>query len=436
MRVVVPPTLLSMPLQVAAASLVALVFALGIAKAAPRALPPLAPHQTVVLEPGPYQGPWEITEEGVRLVAKGATLDGGGQGSALVLAAPGIAVEGLTVQNVGKESDFYAPDAAVWLIDCQACRVEGLRAEDVTTGVRIEASPGAVVQGAYLTGTREGPGITVYDSPRFALHESYVANFLDGIYLEYADGAAVLGNEVAKSWRYGLHLMFSRDVELAYNLVRDNRVGSALMYGRNAHYHHNVMRGHRGPLAFGLLVQEQADSCFEHNIVTENTVGMLIISASDNTFRSNEVAHNGFAFVIQRAPGEGASSALLSDNRFFGNLYDVAVDDPEASVALHGNSYDRASPLDLRGDGVSDLPYVPSSSYALLASRQPDLTLFALSPGMLLWEQAEAKVPGLRLMTLADHAAKRLVVEVPETSSRWAGLLLVVLALGVWRWLR
>ncbi|MBS3968391.1 MAG: right-handed parallel beta-helix repeat-containing protein [Truepera sp.] len=401
-------------------------------------LPPLNPGERLVLAPGTYYGPWEIDQPGVHLVAEGVVLDGGGQGSALILAAPGIVVEGLTVRNVGHQSDFYAPDAAVWLVECLACRLEGLVAEGVTTGVRIEGSLGAVVRDAYLTGTAKGPGITIFESPGAAVLDSYISNFLDGIYLERADNTRVIGNVVNQSARYGLHLMFSHNVELAFNQVLDNRVGSALMFGTRAHYHHNVMRGHQGPLAFGLLVQELADSLLEHNTIVSNTIGILAVSAEGNTFQHNELTGNGFGLLIQRAPGDGASSALLSNNRFLNNLYDVAIDDPEANVTLYGNAFDRASPLDLQGDGVSDLPYLPSSTFAILASRQPDLTIFALSPGILLWEQAEAAVPGLRLMTLADHAAWRLTVEPPEGDGfmAWSGWLLVALALGGWRWLR
>ena len=401
-------------------------------------LPPLNPGQRLVLAPGVYQGPREIAQPGVHLVAEGVVLDGGGQGSALILAAPGIVVEGLRVQNVGQQSDFYAPDAAVWLVECLACRLEGLVAEGVTTGVRMEGSLGAVVRGAYLTGTGQGPGITIFESPGAAVLDSYLSTFLDGIYLERADGARVSGNEVRRSARYGLHLMFSDQVELAFNRVLDNRVGSALMHGQGAYFHHNLLSGHQGPLAFGLLVQEQAHSRLEHNTITGNTIGILAVSAEGNSFQHNELNGNGFGLLIQRAPGAGASSGQLSQNRFLNNLYDVAIDDPEANLRLHGNAFDRASPLDLQGDGVSDLPYLPSSTFALLASRQPDLTLFALSPGILLWEQAEAKVPGLRLMTLTDNAAQRLAVEPPTGGSfmGWAGWLLVALAVGGWRWLR
>jgi nitrous oxidase accessory protein len=411
--------------------------ALSLSAAQAGSLPPLNAGQRLVLPPGTYQGPWEIAQPGVHLVAEGVVLDGGGQGSALILAAPGIVVEGLTVQNVGPQSDFYAPDAAVWLVECLACRLEGLRAEGVTTGVRMEGSLGAMVSGAHLTGTATGPGITIFESPGAAVLDSYLSNFLDGIYLERADNTRVIGNEVTGSTRYGLHLMFSHDVELAFNQVLDNRVGSALMYGRGAHYHHNVMRGHQGPLAFGLLVHELADSRLKHNTIADNTIGILAVSAEGNTFQHNELTGNGFGLLIQRVPGEGASSGLLSHNLFLNNLYDVAVDDPEANVILRGNAFDRASPLDLRGDGVSDLPYLPSSTFALLASRQPDLTVFALSPGILLWEQAEAAVPGLRLMTLTDNAARRLVEPLEDEGLMgWAGWLLVALALGGWRWLR
>ena len=49
----------------------------------------------------------------------------------------------------------------------------------------------------------------------------------------------------------------------------------------------------------------------------------------------------------------------------------------------------------------------------MLASRQPDLSLYALSPGVVLWESIEATVPAVRLMTLADPT--------PRTYPSWSG---------------
>ncbi|WP_456414831.1 NosD domain-containing protein [Oceanithermus profundus] len=398
-------------------------------------LPPLQPGDTLRLAPGVHAGPWTIDVPGVRLVAEpGAVLDGGGAGSALVLAAEGIAVEGLEVRRVGRGSDFYAPDAAVWLVDCPECTVRGLKAVGVTTGVRAEDSPRVRVEDCELQGLGDAPGITLYRTPGARVQGNRVEGFLDGIYLEHASGSRALENVSRGSRRYGFHLMFSRDVEVAGNRVEQGRVGSAVMYGARAWVHDNVFAGHVGPLAFGLLVQEQSESRFERNRVTGNTVGMLVVSSPDDVFRANDLFDNGFGVLVRRERDKGASALRFEGNRFRGNVYDLAVDDPEAKVAMRRNRYDRVRPLDLDGDGAADLPYVPSSSYALLTSRQPDLSLFALGPGMLLWERVEGRVPALRFMTLADAAPLPLAREGrPFAGFAW---ILALAGLGGGLWLR
>lgn len=398
-------------------------------------LPPLQPGDVLTLRPGVHAGPWAIETPGVRLVAEpGAVLDGGGSGSALVLAAEGIAVEGLEVRNVGRETDFYAPDAAVWLVDCPRCAVRGLVARGVTTGVRVEESPGAVVEACELEGLGDAPGITLYRAPEALVLGNRVRGFLDGIYMEYTSGGRALDNVALGSRRYGYHLMFSRGVEVAHNRVERGRVGSAVMYGAEAWVHDNVFAGHVGPLAFGLLVQEQNDSRFERNLVSGNTVGMLVVSSRGDVFRGNRIERGGFGVLVQRERDKGSSALVFEQNRFLGNVYDLAVDDPEARVVMREGRYDRVRPLDLDRDGAADLPYVPSSSYALFTSRQPDISLFALGPGMLLWERIEAQVPGLAFMTLADP--RPFPERAPRARAGVWGLGLVLLGIGGGLWLR
>jgi nitrous oxidase accessory protein len=398
-------------------------------------LPPLQPGDTLTLRPGVHAGPWEVDVPGVHLRGEpGAVLDGGGSGSALVLAAPGIVVENLRVRNVGRATDFYAPDAAVWLVDCEGCVVRGLAADGVTTGVRVEESPGVRVEDCELSGLGDAPGITLYRAPGALVQRNHVENFLDGIYMEYTSGGKALANVSVGSRRYGYHLMFSRGVEIAENRVEAGRVGSAVMYGAEAWVHDNVFAGHVGPLAFGLLVQEQNDSRFERNLVRGNTVGMLVVSSRSDVFVGNRLERNGFGALVQRERDKGSSALVFERNVFLGNVYDLAVDDPEARVVMREGHYDRVRPLDLDGDGAADLPYVPSSSYALFTSRQPDLSLFALGPGMLLWERIEAQVPGLAFITLADP--RPYPEPAPRTAPGAWGLGLVLLGVGGGLWLR
>ena len=408
------------------------------------ALITVAPGQPVPAEPpkgavielqAGVHRPFELSGEEVTVRgAPGAVVDAGGQGHGVVVSGKRVRVENLTVRNTGPNYDFYNPDSAVFVVECEDCVVEGLKTRGVVTAVRAEDSPGFVVRRVRAVGNRQGPGITLYECPRSLVEENEVDSFLDNLYMEHTDQSVVRGNRLVRSFRYGYHLMFSKDVEVYQNVAERGRVGSAVMYGRRVHVYENRFEGHVGPLAFGLLSQEQHESVFEDNLIRGNNVGILIVSAVEDVFRKNRVEENGFGVLVLREKNKVASAALFEENVFLANVYDLAVDDPEAKVTLKANAYDRASRLDLDGDGVSDVPYLPSSSYALLASRMLDLSLFAFSPGITLWEEAEKKVPGLRLMTLADPRPRILTVPVGRPSL--LPLLVAGIALLGGLWLR
>lgn len=366
----------------------------------------------MVIEPGRYEGPWVIEAADVLLEGEGATLVSNGEGSTLVLAEPGIRVEGLTVEGSGPVDDLYTPDAAFWLIDCEDCALVNVKAVNARSGVRVEGSPGATVTLGSFSGGALSPGLTVFDSPGFALSDSAVEGFLDGVYIERSDSATVRGNDFTGAGRYALHAMFSRDTLLEGNTVRGGRVGSAAMYGRGIVVRGNRFEGHVGPLAFGLLLQELEEALVVGNRFEANTVGMLVVSAPDVRIEANDVSGSGFGMLVQRARTGPGSAVTVVGNRFRGNVSDIAVDDPDAAMRVHGNQFESASRLDLDADGVSDVPHVPSSSFDVLASRQPDLSLFALSPGVMLWQTAEVSVPALRLAALQD-AAPSLSIDGP-----------------------
>jgi len=395
----------------------------------PPAEPP--PGTTIELLPGVHV-PFEVTGEDLTVRGQaGAVIDAGGEGHGLVASGKRVRVQNLEVRNTGPNYDFYDPDSAVFVVECEDCLVEDLRAEGVITALRAEDAPGLVVRRVRAVGNRQGPGITLYQCPNALVEDNHLDSFLDNLYMEYTDQSVVRGNRLVRSFRYGYHLMFSKDVEVYQNVAERGRVGSAVMYGRRVHVYENRFEGHVGPLAFGLL---QHESVFEDNLIRGNNVGILIVSAVEDVFRKNRVEENGFGVLVLREKNKVASAALFEENVFLANVYDLAVDDPEAKVTLRENAFDRASRLDLDKDGYSDVPYLPSSSFALLASRMLDLSLFAKSPGITLWEEAEKKVPGLRLLTLTDPRPRILLV--PPGTLSLAGLALAGLALAFGLWLR
>ena len=396
-------------------------------------LPRLVAGDVVVLEPGVHRGPWAIGVPDVTILAHGATLDGGGVGDALTLSAPGARVEGLTVTNVGPSADLYEPDAAIAMFGCDGCVIDGLRAEGITTGVRAETSVDLRLIGFALRGDGRSPGITVYETPRVRIEGGTFDGFLDGVYLERADFSVVEGVRVAGAVRYGLHVMLSLRPTLAHNVVVDGGVGSAVMYGREATIEGNLFRGHRGPMAFGLLLQEERQAMVVDNAFVANALGALIVSAPGVSLLHNQLDANGVGVLVQRpeAVVEAATSMMLSGNTFTRNAADVAVDDADAALTLRGNAYDRAPLLDLDGDGIVDVPYVATSAFAARAARQPDLTLLAHGPGIALWARLEASVPGVRGATFADPSARMVgPVERPAGAGLGAGLLAALLTMA------
>jgi nitrous oxidase accessory protein len=384
--------------------------------------PDLEPGDVVVLGAGIHPGPWTIDVADVVLRGAGAVLDGRGTGSALTLTAPGIVVEGLRIEGVGPVADLYAPDAAVAAFGCHGCGLVGISAPAATTAVRIEDARGARIEDLDASGDGRGPGLTAFETPGLQVLGGRLTGFLDGLYLERADGGRVADVTVERSVRYGLHVMFTVGVALVDNRVVDGGVGSAVMYGRDARIEGNLLAGHRAPMAFGLLLQEEVDARAIGNEVRGNAVGLLLVAAPGVRVDGGTIADNGIGALLQRAPvaGAAASSVAIAGAAFRGNAADVAVDDPDAALSLHGNAYDRAPRLDLDGDGVVDVGHVATSAFAARTARQPDLALLAYGPGIALWGRLEAQVPGVRAAAFAD-AAPRLAAPVPRVPGAGIG---------------
>lgn len=400
-------------------------------------LPPLAPGDTLTIVAGVHAGPWRIDTPRVTLSAQpGAILDGGGVGTPLLVTAPDVAIVGLTIRGAGSDADLYAPDAAVALLGADRALVHTLTAEGVTAGVRVEGAAGVTMQYLTLSGDGRGPGVTAYETPDLSILDSRIEGFADGVYVERADRARIARNDVRGSVRYGLHAMFSVAPTIVDNRVADGGVGSAVMYGRDAILDGNTLAGHRGAMAFGLLLQEEHGARLTRNAFEGNTIGALLVAAESAALASESFEGNGVAVLLDRPPAaaEGVSDVSIRASRFVGNAADVAVADPHAALALAGNAFDRAVPLDLNRDGVGDAPHAAASGFAARTAAQPDLLLFAFGSGVALWQRLEASVPGVRAVDFADASPRPIRTLMPATlpPALLAGAFAVVAIAGRW----
>lgn len=383
----------------------------------------LALASPVVRLQGEVEGPLVLRTPGAVVEGRGAVLKGK-RGHTLSLLAPGIRVRGLKVVGAGLEDDFFEPDAAIYLQGCQGCLLEGVEVEGAPTAVRVEDSPQARILGLRARGLGASPGVLVYRSPGARVERSRLAGYMDAIYVEYSPGMAIRENLLEANSRYGFHVMFSWEVRVEGNESRANAVGNAVMHGANNRVAQNLLLAHKSPVGYGLLVQDEGGTEVSSNLFQENTLGLVLMDAKGVGVLGNRFRQNGTALRVTRE--RGGNSARVEGNLFAGNLYDLLVDDPEAKAQVVGNAYDRASGL--------PAPHLPASSFALLLARQPELSLFALSPGVVLWEGVEAQVPGLRFLSLADLEARPLPRE--GGASAWALLLGGLGGALWWRWRR
>ncbi|GLV48441.1 NosD protein [Thermus sp. LT1-2-5] len=370
---------------------------------------------------GEVAGPLVLTTPGLVVEGQGAVVRGR-EGHTVRLLAPGIRVRGLKVVGAGPREDFFEPDAAIYLQGCQGCVLEDVRVEGAPTAVRAEDSQGLVVRRLRARGLRNAPGVLIYNSPLAQVEESHLEGYVDAIYVEYSPGLRLVGNALWDNTRYGFHVMFTWEARVEGNRSWANAIGNALMHGASNVVRGNRLEDHATPLGYGLLVQDERQTRVLENRFQGNTLGLVLMDAVGVEVRGNRFLENGTALRLTRE--RGANSARIHGNAFQGNLYDLLVDDPQARAEVEGNAYDRASPL--------PVPHLPTGSFALLLARQPELSLFALSPGVVLWEAAEAQVPGLRLLALADTRAQSL----PRGSQGQPILALLGLAGGLvwWRW--
>ncbi|KHG64429.1 MAG: right-handed parallel beta-helix repeat-containing protein [Thermus sp.] len=382
---------------------------------------PLALAAPALRLQGEVAGPLVLTTPGLVVEGQGAVVRGKA-GHTVRLLAPGIRVRGLRVVGAGPREDFFEPDAAFYLQGCHGCVLEDVRVEGAPTAVRAEDSRGLIVRRLRARGLRSAPGVLIYKSPRAQVEESRLEGYVDAIYVEYSPGLRLVKNALWGNSRYGFHVMFTWEAWVEENRSWANAIGNALMHGALNLVRGNRLEGHATPLGYGLLVQDERQSQVLENTFLANTLGLVLLDAVGVEVRGNRFLENGTALRLTRE--RGANSARVHGNAFQGNLYDLLVDDPQAQAKVEGNAYDRASPL--------PVPHLPTGSFALFLALQPELSLFALSPGVVLWEAAEAQVPGLRLIALADNRAQSL----PRGTRGQPVLVLLGLAGGLvwWRW--
>ncbi|MCF6282473.1 MAG: nitrous oxide reductase family maturation protein NosD [Candidatus Polarisedimenticolaceae bacterium] len=357
---------------------------------------------TVTLGPGTWQGPL-IINKSLTLRGEGGVIDGNGEGRVVVIDAPDVAIEGLTIKNSGddlrkSEGCIYATNNAARAI------IKNNRLVNCTFGIWLNRVDGAQVIANRIFGksekpqSRRGNGIHLHDGINLLIKDNHISGARDGIYISVTEESLIEAN-LTEQLRYGIHYMYSENNRLKDNISRNNINGFAIMQS-----HYLIIEGNQAysNKNHGLLFRDAQYCIIKNNDLHDNGDGLFLFASYDNEIFSNKIANNKIGAKIWA----GSIRNNVFDNQFIGNkqqIFYVSTQD------LHwgkqrGNYWSDYIGWDQNSDLIGDKPYRVDSFTSNLLFRYPSAVLLLRSPSLELLAQLQQKMPVMKTPTLIDHA--------------------------------
>ena len=384
------------------------------------ALDAAAPGALLRLAPGVYPGPVVIGRTLTLEGAPGAILDGGGRGRVLSVAAPDVAVRGLTVRNSGLS--LAETDAGIFLDKAASgALVEGNRLENNLFGIYLHGARDALVRGNEVIGNRtlrmseRGNGIHLWAARGSAVEGNRVRYGRDGIFVTASRSNAFRNNSFS-DLRFAIHYMYTHDSEVSGNRSRGNHVGYALMYSDRLRVFGNRSVGDRD---HGFLFNFTNKSRIEGNLVRAGrTKCVFLYNANRNLLAGNRF--EGCAIGIHFTAGSEGNR--IAGNGFLGNATQVkyvGTRHVEWSDGGVGNYWSDNPALDLDGDGIGDVPYRPNDLVDQVVWRHPLAKLLLTSPSVRILRWAHDRFPSVYPGGVVDSAPLMRPPALAVGAGRW-----------------
>jgi len=377
------------------------------------------PNTTVRLPPGTYEANVTLSKPlTLRGAGNGTHLRGDGNGSVVRVYSPGVAVADLRVTGVGNstspdvrpedtgEWDYAVQmgygygDAAVAVVESDDVLVSNVWTRTPANGILVRDSDRVVVANVTVVGSEEWQdgfmGVMSMRS-RPVVQDSTFLGGRDGVYMHLSDGLVVRDSRMV-GMRFGVHEMYTSDILVANNTVRETGVGIITMTRPrdNALVDNDVRESNAG-LAVGGTATYVAG-----NVLVDNRYGLQIPSET-SLYEHNVVAYNEIGV---------RSTALLPTNTVVANDF-VGNGRPALAplgplrvwtVDGEGNYWDTAPGRDRDGDGTLERAYRPTGAVDGRVGRVPGAGTLARAPAVSGLRTLQDAVPGLRSRGIVDLA--------------------------------
>jgi nitrous oxidase accessory protein len=334
-------------------------------------------------------------------------IDGGGSGTPLTIAAPGVEVGGIVVRNSGH--DLVAFDCGI-LVNAPLATVHDCRIENDAFGIYLHGVSDCAVEQNLISGDKglatsaRGNGIHLWKTMRDRIVGNIIHDKRDGIYISYADDSVIAGNRVSDT-RFGIHYMYSHQNQLLTNSLTRNAVGATLMFSRQLLVEGNIMAGNR---RHGLVLKQIDNSRILRNVIAGQNRGFFVQQANQNRFEGNVIATNDIGLYLSNASEQN----VFVGNAFIRNTDQVWQPPFETEQGRQGmnvfsehgrgNYWSDYTGSDRNHDGVGDTPYHETDVFGYLVDRHPAARVLALSPAIAMLRKGEELMPLLDTTGVTD----------------------------------
>jgi nitrous oxidase accessory protein len=220
--------------------------------------------------------------------------------------------------------------------------------------------------------------------------------------------------------------MYSNEVLLEDNVIRDNSVGAFLMYGTGLRVERNVFRDNYGPSGYGLGLKDVDGVDVVGNRFVANRVGLFNDNSPTEPEPLHHVTNNVFAFnEVGVLLMPSVRRNVVNDNAFIDNTEQVALtttgqlQDDAWSEGGKGNYWSDYAGYDADGDGIGDREYKVDDLFSSMKDSHPNLVFLTGTPAARAVDMAGRAFPDLRPEPkLVDPSPQVAIPELPPTADR------------------
>lgn len=359
---------------------------------------------TILVKSGTYNEQLRI-DKTVSLIGEGRPIiDGGGDGSIVIISSDDVRFQGFTVRHTGRQ--MHHEDSGI-IIQGDHVVIEDNIVEDALFGIYFAEGNNGLALNNVVYGVEEldiamrGDGIRVWFSQHVRLEGNEVINSRDML-IWYADDITIVNNTIHNN-RYGLHFMYSSNAIITGNTFSYNHVGTYLMYSQGLQMIDNTLAYNTGPSGYGLALKDMDEVVVRNNAFIGNRAGLYIDNSPSlyegfNEFTDNYFAYNDFG--VTTLPSVDRN--IFTSNVFLENLQQASTrgrGDLTGNIWTQdgiGNYWSDYVGYDGDSDGFGDMPYRLEKLFDSLTDTYPELRFFLYSPASQAIDFASGAFPSLR----------------------------------------